>query len=98
MGFAVPFVGFNRWFNPPKGREDTIAPVVAFGNGNVVVTAWQFTAEEIQQINRNNGKVFVAVMSGTDFIPTLVGSSESVRQMLIDHGGTFPKQPEEVIA
>jgi len=95
MGIPAPFVGANRCFHAPPGRDD-IQPLQAFTNGNMVVSAWQLTQEEVDEINHNGGKIFVSVMSGSGFFPTFVGSSESVRALLLDHGGTFPKQPEEI--
>ncbi|RWH49581.1 hypothetical protein [Mesorhizobium sp.] len=96
MGFPAPFVG-SRPIGAPAGRDD-ILPAHFFTNGNFVVSAWQLTPEEVAVINHNGGKIFVAVGTGKDFYPTLVGSSESIRMMLIDYGGTFPSQPVEVIA
>jgi hypothetical protein len=96
MGFPAPFVGSKPIAAPPD-RED-ILPGHFFTNGKCVVSAWQLTPEEIAVINANGGKVFVSVMSGGDFYPTLVGSSETIRMMLLDYGGTFPSQPVEVIA
>lgn len=97
MGIPAPFEGANRKYVAPAGRDD-IQPLHAFTNGKCVVSAWQLTAEEIAEINRNGGKIFVSVMSGEGFFPTLVGSSETIRAMLIDYGSTIPKQPIEEIA
>lgn len=96
MGYPAPFVG-SKPIAPPPGRDD-IGHCHFFTNGHFVVSAWQLTAEEVAEINLNGGKIFVAVGTGDAFYPTLVGSSDSVRGMLVDYGGTFPKQPEEVIA
>ncbi len=96
MGNPAPFVG-SRPIAPPPGRDD-VREAHYFTNGTMVVSAWQLSAEEVEQINRDGGKIFVAVASGKAFFPTLVGSSETVRALLVDYGGTFPKQPEEVIA
>ncbi|RUU75370.1 hypothetical protein [Mesorhizobium sp. M7A.F.Ca.MR.362.00.0.0] len=96
MGFPAPFVG-SRPIAAPPGRDD-ILPAHYFTNGKCVVSAWQLTPEEVAVINHNGGKIFVSVMSGETFFPTLVGSSESVRMMLLDYGKTFPSQPVEVIA
>ncbi|WP_353640771.1 hypothetical protein [Mesorhizobium sp. WSM2239] len=96
MGIPATFEGFNRRFTAPEGRDD-VQDLVAFTNGTCVVSAWQLTAEEVAEINRNGGKIFVSVMSGEGFFPTLVGSSETIRGMLLDYGHTIPKQPEEII-
>ncbi|MER8984005.1 hypothetical protein [Mesorhizobium sp. M0843] len=96
MGFPAPFVG-SKPIGAPKGRDD-ILPAHYFTNGRFVVSAWQLTPEEVAVINHNGGKVFVAVGTGENFYPTLVGSSETVRMMLLDTGRTIPSQPVEVNA
>jgi hypothetical protein len=93
MGSGVSFQGVNLRLNPPDGREDVQA-IEAFRNETAIVTAWEFTPEEIADINRT-GKVFVAVMTSKFFVPIFVGSSRTTRGLLADYGSVFPHQPDK---
>lgn len=95
MARAVDFEGTNIKLVAPEGQEDRVDPLYAFQNGNVVVTAWQFSPEEMEEFVRTGrGRIFVAQLSGSTIYPTFVGNAESVRALCIDYGKTFPKQTE----
>lgn len=90
MAYGVDFTGTNITFGPPAGRDD-VASINAFRNSGSVVTCWQLSEEELDEVKRT-GKVFLSVLYGGALVPVFVGSSETVRDLVADYGGTFPKQ------
>lgn len=93
MGIPVDFKGTNLTLTPPILEDGTVDDRVqslsAFTNGVAVVTAWQFTPEEIEQINRD-GCVYLSVLVPPDhFPPIFLGSSSSVRDAVQDMGGSW---------
>lgn len=94
MAQSVPFDGYNVIFKAKEGDEDRIQPLGVFRNDSCVVSCWELTDEELQEVIRTR-RVFVAHMTAPNFYPTAVGGAEHIRMLCLDHGGrTFPKQKE----
>lgn len=93
MAEAVDFIGSNLTLRAPAGEEDRVSTLKAFTNGNVVVSCWQLTPEEIETVIRT-GRVFVAQFSGRTIFPTFIGDDRSVRALVADYGATIPQQNE----
>lgn len=59
MGIAVDFKGTNITFTAPEGNQE-VRSLKAYTNGSTVVQCWQFTKEELEEIQRT-GKVFITL-------------------------------------
>lgn len=94
MAEPVDFTGTNLVLNPPAGEEDRVGGMRAFTNGNVVVSCWQLTPEEIEFVMRT-GRIFVGQWSGQTIFPTYVGDERSMRAIVADYGRTIPRQAEQ---
>lgn len=92
MGITVDFKQSNLDLAPPTTEDgtpdDRVSTVRGFSNGIAVVTAWQFTPEEIEEINRT-GVVFLSLLCGDHVPPMYVGSESAVRSLVQDFGGGF---------
>lgn len=86
----VDFKGTNVVMKAPQGAEN-VNDVPAFRNRQCCVTAWKFTAEEIDEINRT-GTLFLSVFMGGGMPPVFLGCESEVRALAADYGETFPKQ------
>lgn len=89
----VNFKGSNIIMKAPDGAENVV-DVHAFKNSESCVTAWAFTAGEVEEITKT-GRIYVAVFFGGGMPPVFIGSESEVRAMTVDYGGTFPKQDED---
>ena len=87
MAHAVVFDGFNKVYKAPDGRDD-IGDLAVYSNGSCIVSCWQLTDEELEEINRTK-QVFLSSMSGNVLFPQFVGSRSVVRSVIVDYGGTF---------
>lgn len=93
MAITVDFQGTNMRLRAPQGDEDRVQPLRCFTNNHVVVTCWKLTPDEMVEVMRT-GKIWVAQLSGRTIHPTLVADAETIRELCLDHGGTFPRQTE----
>lgn len=50
---------------PPDMAEEECASLEVFRNGEVCVSKWQLTDEELEALRKNGGKVFVLVWGAT---------------------------------
>lgn len=85
MGTPVKFPGMTHDFGPPPGREEDVGRLPCFLNGTCVVSIWDLSNAEIDEIVRTR-RVAVSVMSGTTVLPLYVGSESSVRGVVVDYG------------
>jgi hypothetical protein len=93
MANAIPWHGQNKLFTTPKGEEkDRVLPLPVFNNGNVSVSCWQLTKEELADIIQNNGKIYLAVFFGNKQPPVFVGSEDNVRSVVLDFGHVWKKE------
>lgn len=85
MGSVVDFKGSNHTFGPPKGEEDRCGSLPCFVNGTHVVSAWELTDAEIEEIVRTR-RVFLSTWTGRGMVPVFVGSESVVRSVVVDFG------------
>lgn len=92
MGHGVDFFGSNRKYGPPPGvSEDQCATLHVFSNGACIVSAWEFTDEEILEIVRTR-RAFLSVWSGATLFPVFVGSENVTRGLVADSGAVWKQQ------
>ena len=84
MAYPVEFEGCNRVYHAPPDRND-IGNLAVFANGVCIVSAWEFTDDEIEEIVRTK-RIFLSTMSGEIFFPQFVGSESVVRSVICDYG------------
>lgn len=84
MGIAVDFKGTNITFTAPEGNQE-VRSLKAYTNGSTVVQCWQFTKEELEEIQRT-GKVFITLLCGVNLPPLFIGTEEDVRSVVADYG------------
>lgn len=90
MANPIHFEGANRRLVAPEGAEN-VQDMSTYTNGVCSVSCWKLTPREVAEINRT-GRVFVSVMFGTTQPPIFVGDEESVRGVVVDFGGVWPKE------
>lgn len=84
MAAAVDFLGSNKVFHAPAGRED-VSDLHTFFNGACIVSAWQPTDAEIEEIVRTR-RIFLSSFSGMVLYPVFLGSESVVRSVVVDYG------------
>jgi hypothetical protein len=94
MAKPVQWHGANRTLTPPKAEEDTsrIESMAVFNNGNMSVSCWQLTPEELADVVQNGGKIYLAVLFGPSQPPAFIGSEDSVRRIAVDYGGVWKRE------
>lgn len=91
MASPIDFEGSTDHFGPPPGMEESIGWLHCFRNGINVVSAWQFSPEELEELNRNGGVAFLSVRSGPSVLPVFVGTERVVASVVADEGGVWKK-------
>jgi len=84
MGEPVRFDGCNTHYAPPAGRDD-VGELYVFANGRCLVSGWELSDAEIDEIVRTR-RVFLSSMSGNTMFPVFVGSESVVRSAVCDYG------------
>jgi len=84
MAHPVQFDGCNKIFAAPKGRDD-VGDLAVFTNGTCIVSGWELTDAEIDEIARTR-RVFHSSMSGDVLFPQFIGSESVVRSVVCDYG------------
>lgn len=90
MGQPINFDGANRHYRPPPGREADVGTLSVFSNGACLVSCWELTDAEIEEVIRTR-RVFLSSMSGEVLFPLFVGSESVVRSVVVDYGKVWPK-------
>ncbi len=92
MAHGIDFKGSNTRYGPPRGvSEEQCRTLNVFKNGACIVSCWEFTKEELEEINRT-GKVWLSMWSGDTLFPALVGSESVVREVVVDYGPVWKKE------
>lgn len=92
MAHSIHWHGQTKILKPPNADDrDRIHDICIFNNGNVSVSCWQLTPEELADIIQNGGKVYLAVLYGPSQPPCFVGSEDSIRSTVIDYGRVWKK-------
>jgi hypothetical protein len=73
-----PFPQANRRLLPPPGVENC-DPLETFCDGEQVISCWQMSADELAEVNRNGGRVWVRVWSGHTSPPIAVQANDPFR-------------------
>lgn len=88
MAHAVDFKGSNFAFTAPPGEEERVGTLHVFRNGQCIVSCWELTDAEIEEIVRTR-KVFHSVWSDGPrpmVFPIFIGSESVVRSVVVDFG------------
>lgn len=85
MAQPVVFPGANTNLTAPVGQEETVNALPAFRNGTTVTSCWRFTPDELRAIFET-GCVFVTTWSGITTYPLYVGSEDTTREVVAEHG------------
>ncbi len=94
MAYGIDFKGSNKRYGPPLGvSEDQCKTLNTFNNGQCIVSCWELTKEELEEINRT-GKIFLSVWSGNTLFPVLVGSEDVVRSVVADYGAVWKREDQ----
>jgi hypothetical protein len=86
MASPVEFVGCNTMLGAPRGEEHRVSGLPCFRNGQVVVSCWQFSPEELAAIAADGGRVYLSVWGGTTQPPVFIGDKATVREVAADYG------------
>ena len=78
----IEFPEVNLALVAPKGDEDSVREMPAYTDGEFCISCWQMSPEEIEQLKKNDGKLWLWVWS----LPT------SQPPVLIDVANPFEKQ------
>lgn len=93
MGSAVNFPGSNRTLTAPGGHEGHVSDLHVFANEQVCVSCWQLSAEELSEVVRSGGKLWLSVFfGGGTQSPTYVGSERTTREVVADYGPVWRRQ------
>jgi hypothetical protein len=93
MAQIVDWHGVNKLLLTPKGVDKSIVSnLPVFNNGQISVSCWKLSKEELADVIENDGCVYLAVWFGPSQPPVYVGTEENVRVLVIDHGKVWPKK------
>lgn len=86
MAHCVDFKGTNLCLGPPRGMDETqVSTIHGFATKATVVTCWEPSPEEMQEIVMS-GKIYLSVFMGGTMPPVFVGSESEIRLMTADYG------------
>lgn len=85
MAQPIRFKGCNKVLLAPKGEEYRTSDLHTFNNGNVTVSAWQLSPEELADVIAT-GTVFLSVFYGPSSPPVYVGNEKTVKELVADYG------------
>ena len=89
MARGVKFSGANGSLGAPTGDEDRVCSLPVFRNGTCVVSCWEFSEEEIQEIIKTKC-IYLSLLSGITMSPAIVlASKKEMSVFLLDYGKTF---------
>lgn len=92
MAWATSIKGGNCTLRAPAGA-DNVSDLQVFRNRAQVISRWELSAEEIEEICRT-GCIYLSVFGHTTY-PVYVGSETEMRAMSADYG-LMPLQSENV--
>lgn len=87
MAHGINFAGSNKVFAAPPGRDD-VQDLHVFVNGACIVSCWEPTDAEIEEIVRTR-KIFLSSFSGNTLFPVFLGSESVVRSVVVDYGAIW---------
>lgn len=88
MAKGIDFPEANGVFKAPKGDEDRISELPVFTNGKYIVSCWELSYEEIEEVIKTR-KVYLGIL-GQGMPPVIIlGDKQDMRDLLLDHGGTW---------
>lgn len=90
MARGVKFAGANKVYAAPPGRDD-VSDLHVFANGNCIVSAWELSDSEIEEIVRTR-RVFLSSFSGDTLFPVFVGAESAVRSVVVDYGPVWTRE------
>lgn len=91
MAYAISIRGGNCTLGAPPGA-DNVSSLEVFRNRVQVISRWQLSPEEIEEVIRT-GCVYLSVFGHTTF-PVFLGSETEVRAMSADYG-VLPRQDSQ---
>lgn len=98
MANPIPWHGTNKILQAPAHEDkQRVGDLHVFNNGNVTVSCWQLTDEELIDLVQNGGKIYLGVLFGKSQPPVFVGTEDSVRRIAIDFGGVWKRSKGEKV-
>lgn len=91
MAEAITFDGANMVLGAPAGSEETVSALHTYTNGMCSVSCWRLSPEELAEVNRTGGIIFLSVFSGRSQPPVFLGDEEAVRTLVVDYGGVWKR-------
>lgn len=65
MAHAIGFTQANFIFQRPQGMTaEQCSSLEVYRDANYSISKWQFSDEEIEELKKNGGKVFIMIMMG----------------------------------
>lgn len=90
MAWGTTLKGHNRVFTAPPGEEERVQSIEVFDNGTCLVTAWELSDAEIEDIVKSK-RVYLSIHA-RGLPPHFIGSEGLVRMLTSDYGTPLPKQ------
>jgi len=91
MAYGVEFDGANGRLGAPQGDEDRVYPLPVFRNGAVVVSCWELTEAEVEEIVKTK-RIYLSLLSGPTMCPAVLKvNRDELRVFILDYGGGFKK-------
>jgi len=91
MGRPVAFAGANKVLGPPTGEDERVSSMAVFTNGNVCVSCWELSEDELREVVRTR-RVWLSVWSGATQHPVYVGDEDATRGVVVDFGPVWTKE------
>lgn len=97
MAEAINFPEANAHYGPPPGEEDRVGWLHCHKNGYQVVSAWQFTTQQLRDLIESGEPVYLSVWYGDGnpvtqpVFPVYVGDRSEINGISADFGSVFGK-------
>lgn len=81
MAHSIPFAQANNILGAPKGMtQEECNSLELYRDGRYCISKWQFTDEEIEELKRNGGKMYLWVL-GSNMQPVIVSALDPWRTL-----------------
>lgn len=89
MAVPVEFAGQTHNFGPPPGEEERVGNLPCLCTGSLVVSAWQFSRVQLEELIDSGAPIYVSVWSGAAVFPIYVGDRQEMNSVILDFGGVI---------
>ena len=67
---AIGFGQANQILKPPAGMtQDQCTSLEVFSDGEYCISRWQLNDEDLEELKRNGGKIYIAILFGGTMPP-----------------------------